>query len=159
GVREAIRALGQLTDCGATLDVVGDGEDLPACRALAVELHLADRVRFHGHLPPVEVDELYARADLFVFPSFREPSAKAVLEALSHGLPVIAVDHGGPAAVLDEQCGRLVAAEPDRDLARDVAAQIEDLLGRPELVRALAAGALARVAERYTWDRKVDALC
>src|SRR5207244_4431914 len=120
-----IQALRYLTDRRACLDIVGGGEDLEPCQHLVVENGLADRVRFHGHVPRSAVDEFYGRADLFVFPSFREPSGKAVLEAMSYGIPVIAANYGGPAVVVDETCGRLVEPTLPEDYARSIAAQID----------------------------------
>lgn len=156
GVRDAIHALPHLADRWATLDIVGAGEDLPACKEAVAQHGLEGRVRFHGHLPRSAVDEFYQRSDLFVFPSFREPSGKALLEAMSHGLPVLAVNYGGPAMVVDESCGRLVEPAPQEEFARRIAAQIDAILGQDGLLDSLGQGAQRRISERYTWDRKVE---
>ena len=85
-----------------------------------------------GHLPRDKVLEWFLDSDLLVFPSHREGSPNAVLEAMAASLPVVAtrvgglpelIDDGGggylvsPAAVdeLTEAVGRLVA---DRECAR-----------------------------------------
>ena len=85
-----------------------------------------------GHLPREEVLERFLDSDLLVFPSHREGSPNAVLEAMAAGLPVVSTRVGGlpelidegrggylvsPAAVeeLTEAVGRLVA---DRECAR-----------------------------------------
>jgi len=159
GVMYAIRALAQLNDCNVTLDVVGSGEHLEACRTEAQSLGLEGRVRFHGQLPRSDVDHFYRQADLFVFPSFREPSGKAVLEAMSHGLPVLAVNHGGPAAVVDAASGRLVDPAPSDEFTRRLASEIEGLLHDPARLAQLGRGAQEHVESEYTWDRKVDWLC
>ena len=38
-------------------------------------------------------------SDLFVFPSFREPSGRVISEALTWGLPVITTNRGRPGAI------------------------------------------------------------
>jgi glycosyltransferase involved in cell wall biosynthesis len=51
-----------------------------------------------------KVDRYYAAADLFVFSSITETQGLVVQEAMSHGLPVVAVAGGG--AVASIQHGR-----------------------------------------------------
>ena len=69
--------------------VAGDG---PARTAIRHHLTTAapGRVTFLGTLPPARLAELYAAADLMVWPAHREAIAMTVLEAQAAGLPVIA---------------------------------------------------------------------
>ena len=55
-------------------------------------------VRWLGQVPRSQVGELYAQADLFVFPTLSDGFGLTQLEALAHGLPVIATPN----------CGRIV---------------------------------------------------
>lgn len=156
GVRDAIEALPHLARKAVTLDIVGSGEDLPACRMAVKRLGLEGRVRFHGHLPRSSVEAFYREADLFLFPSFREPSGKALIEAMSHGLPAIVTNHGGPSTVVDSSCGRLVDPAPPDEFARGIAAAIDSVLEADGLLETLGKAAQRRIAEHYTWDKKVD---
>ena len=88
GVRDAIRALPLLADLPVCLDIVGDGFDADACRALVTELGLQDRVIFHGAQPRSEVGRFYEAADIFVFPSYREPGGNVAFEAMGYSLAV-----------------------------------------------------------------------
>ncbi len=157
GVRDAIRALAQLTDIGGvTLDVVGDGEDLPTCKNEALRLGVGDRVIFHGRRPRNEVDGFYARADVFVFPSFREPSGNAVVEAMSQGLPMIVADRGGPGFVVDDACGfRIPVLDPEQ-FASAISAAIRKLAQEPKLVETMGAAAREKVGRQFLWDAKVE---
>jgi len=160
GVRDAVRALARLPDLpGVTLDVVGDGDDLAACEAEADQLGLGARVGFHGRKTRAECDGFYARADAFCFPSMREPSGNVVFESLSHGLPVIASDRGGPGYVVDETCGLKVPVSDPGGYADSLAAAIRRLANEPGLVTRLSAGARARVESVALWERKIDRLC
>jgi hypothetical protein len=158
GVREAIRALAHLADLDVHLDVVGDGPDRPACEDLAASLGVADRVTFHGRRPHDEVDGFYRRADVFVFPSYREPGGTVVFEALGHGLPLIVCDRGGPSSVVDDQCGFRLAVSTPEALAADVAAAVRTLESDPD--RRLAMGRAARdhVERTGTWQARLDAI-
>jgi glycosyltransferase involved in cell wall biosynthesis len=89
-VIEALRLL-EPTTPDVTLEVVGDGPDLPRFKALALALGLADRVMFTGQVHHDGVLAALDRADLFVFPTTSsEGFPKAVVEAMASGLPVLA---------------------------------------------------------------------
>jgi glycosyltransferase involved in cell wall biosynthesis len=158
GAREAIRAMDQLRDLPVVLDVVGDGFDRAACEALAFELGVAERVVFHGQLARDRVEEFYRLADIFVFPSYREPGGNVVFEAMGAGLPLVVSDRGGPGSAVDESCGiRLHPLTPEQ-YARDVAGAVRRLVENRHLRLSLGEGARRRVASIALWDRKIDQL-
>ena len=70
------------------LIVVGDGHLRHELETAAARL--GRRVRFTGRIDPHEVGNLYAAADVFVFPSRFEGRPLALLEAALAGLPLIA---------------------------------------------------------------------
>lgn len=53
-------------DCKATVHIVGDGSELEACRALAQQLSLQQRVVFHGRVPQSQMPQIYEQADALV---------------------------------------------------------------------------------------------
>lgn len=56
-----------------------------------------------------DIDDLLLNTDIFILPSRYESFPLSVLEAMSHGLPIIATDTGGVSEmVLDEQNGYLI---------------------------------------------------
>jgi len=79
----------------ARLFLIGGGPALDETKRLATDLGLGYRLRFFGMLSRDEIDPLYASADAFVFPSTTETQGIAICEALSAGLPVVAVNAGG----------------------------------------------------------------
>jgi glycosyltransferase involved in cell wall biosynthesis len=158
GTRDAIRALGLARDLPASLDVVGDGFDRAECERLARRLGLAGRVRFHGWLPRPHVEEFYRSADVFVFPSYREPAGGAALEAMSYGLPLLVSDRGGPGFMVDETCGVKVSPHAPKQYAGDLAAALIRMVTEPGLRTRLGAGARQRAADIGLWDRKADQL-
>jgi len=159
GVRDAVRAIAKLGDLpDVTLDVVGDGFDLAACRAEAERLGVTDRVVFHGRQPRERVDDFYRAADAFLFPSFREPSGNVVVEAMSWGLPLIVADRGGPGHVVDDASGiRVPVTTPER-YAQDLAGAIRRLADHPERHAAMGAAARERIAGLALWTVKIDRL-
>lgn len=156
GLRDVIRALGDLRDLDVVLDVLGDGNDRAACEELAGSLGLGDRVVFHGSVPRAEVDGFYERADVFVFPSYREPGGNVALEAMSYSLPVIVCERGGPGANVSDACGfRLPAVSPEQ-LAADCAAAVRKLAEDRELRLRMGAAAREHVATTHLWEHRLD---
>src|SRR5262249_17128782 len=51
-------------------------------------------------MPPAELFELYDTHSLLLFPSLHDSGGFVVLEALSHGLPVVCLDLGGPREIV-----------------------------------------------------------
>jgi glycosyltransferase involved in cell wall biosynthesis len=155
GARDVIRALAIARELSVTLDIVGDGFDRPACESLTAQLGLRDRVRFHGWLPRDQVSRFYESADVFVFPSYREPGGNVMFEAMGYGLPQIVADVGGPGAAVDEQSGiRLHPTSPD-EYTYSIAAAMRRLATDHSLRLSLGEGARRRVCEIGLWDGKV----
>jgi len=156
GLRDVVRALARLGDRpGIRLVSAGDGEDLAACRREAEALGVADRVRFEGRVPRERVSELYEEADVFVFPSFREPAGGVLYEAMRAGLPVVTVAYGGPNFIVDDASGIRLGLSTPEALADDVAAAVRRLHDDPALRQKLGRGARARVAAEGLWERKI----
>jgi glycosyltransferase involved in cell wall biosynthesis len=112
--------------------VVGDG---PA-RAELERKH-PDAV-FLGYRKGQALGEVYASADLFVFPSRTDTFGVVVIEALASGLPVAAYPVTGPMDIVTRpELGAL-----DNDLGEAVRRALEE--GKPE--------ACAEEGSRYTWE-------
>ncbi|MBC8065553.1 MAG: glycosyltransferase family 4 protein [Chlorobia bacterium] len=82
-------------DPSLRLWLVGDGPYRAECVRMARGLGIGDRVRFVGFVPRAEVDQYYAAADLFVFCSITETQGLVVQEAMTYGLPAVAILGGG----------------------------------------------------------------
>lgn len=92
-----------------------------------------------------QVSDYYNAADLFVLASLQEGFGRVFLEALIHGLPVIAHRHPVMEFVLGEE-GRLLDLSRDGTLAGEIAAQIAEP-GPPNR----ASERRASVRRRFSW--------
>ncbi len=159
GVIDAIRAVSIAKEhSNITFDIVGIGDMIDECKAEARNLKIDNIVTFHGRIPRSEVFEWYKRSDVFLFPSFREPSGTVVFEALGFGLPLITCAGGGPGYVVDKTCGRLVDATTPTQFAKDLAASIIDLHSNRNELEKLSSGALKRVQQVASWDLRLNRL-
>lgn len=128
----------------------GSGREHPAwLEDLAVELGIADAVRF---VPPVSREELAAwlgAATLVAVPSFNESFGLVAAEAQACGTPVVAAAVGGLTTVVrDGVTGVLVPGhEPEQ-----WASALGSVLGDPGLRDRLAAGAVEH-AQGFAWER------
>jgi glycosyltransferase involved in cell wall biosynthesis len=153
GIAEALEAI-EYAPAGCTLSVYGPA--LPGSRLAA--LSASSRSRFHGELDPRDVSEVLAQHDALLFPSYwpGEGLPGVVIEALQHGLPVIAARWRSlPELVHHGVNGLLV--EP-----RSVAALTEALTrlaSDDALFARLSAGALAcgREFSAQTWQLRLEA--
>jgi glycosyltransferase involved in cell wall biosynthesis len=147
--------MAQLGDIDVSLDIVGDGFDRVACEELVGTLELSDRVNFHGVVRRDAVDGFYKSADIFVFPSYREPGGNVPFEAMSYGLPMIVSDRGGPGYVVTDSCGIRIAPRNPDDFAADIARAIRELWKDPERRILMGECARERVRDIGTWDLRI----
>lgn len=104
--------------------VVGDGPLLPEMRAQAPY-----NVTFTGYKHGEELAQLYASADLFVFPSSTETFGNVILEAMASGLPVLTVNEGGVKdLVTPGLTGMITPARSPDAFIREICACIEEPL-------------------------------
>ncbi len=125
--------------CSATL--VGPLALPPAALAPYVDL-FEHRVAVPFH----EVHEVFAAADIFVYPSLHEGSALAIYEALASGLPVITTPNSGSVVEPGRQ-GLLVPAGAVAPLAEGIHRLAEDVALRRDMAVAARQRAL-----QFTWD-------
>jgi glycosyltransferase involved in cell wall biosynthesis len=139
----------------ADLVMAGDGAVVRA-RNMAEELGITDQVRVTGWVAPAQVEPLLSGSHVLVLPSTFEGQPMAVLEAMAHGLCVVATDVGGVSDLVDD-CGVLL---PVGDLASLVDA-LRHVISDTERRATLASRGFRRVQERFdvnfTW-RALDAL-
>jgi glycosyltransferase involved in cell wall biosynthesis len=133
-----------------SLALVGEGNLRAGIEEAVARYGLDARVRLLGRRD--DVPALLAAADLFVLPSHEEGLPNALLEAMAHGVPVIATAVGGtPEAVEDGVSGLLVPPRDPGALAKAMTALLSD----PPAARRLGQMGRARVARSFTLDRMV----
>ena len=119
----------------------------------ALRERLGSRATFLGWLGGQNLARAYASADAFLFASRTDTFGQVILEAQASGLPVIAVDAGGPASLIASgETGLLTS--PDADA---LGAALLAVTSTPLLAQRLRQAGLAAVRER-TWTASLAQL-
>ena len=106
--------------------IAGDGNDRTMLEKMVMRYNLHDKVHFTGFVSNPET--LWANCDVFCFPiRWQEPFGLVGLEALAHGVPVVAFDKGGVREwLLDTRNGFAVMEYGNMEKAFEVLAQNHD---------------------------------
>lgn len=134
------------------LHIIGKGQKTNDWISLADKLGLQNII-WHGWVERNEAHRIMQNCHLFCITSLKDLTSTVLLEALSFGLPVIALDHCGFSNVITDQCGRKIAIKSKKQVVRDFASAITELADNEPLRRKLSEGARARAME-YNWEDK-----
>jgi glycosyltransferase involved in cell wall biosynthesis len=107
-------------------------------------------VRFLGWVTRSELDDLYAAADCFAFPSLYEGFGLPVLEAMARGVPVATSGRSSLAEVAGD-----AALTFDPEDERSIAASLQRVLTDSSLRERLRAAGCER-ARLFTWERAAE---
>ncbi len=132
-------------DPSATLSLVGRpvvGSYADALGKYISELGLADCVEIAGGVTHRQLVSYYHSADVLVSASQHEGFCVPLLEAMYHGLPVVAADAGAVRSTVGDSALLIDAYRPD-----EVASTVNRVVSDPELRTRLAISAKARLAE------------
>ena len=153
GILELLDAFGRLEPGAGTLHLAGDegseGGYGARVRARLAEPDLAGRVVVHGRLSREDVAALYAAADVFVLPAFREPYGTVWGEAMACGLPVVGWRAGNLPYLADDRREGLLVPPGDVDA---LSRALGELAADEELRTALGDAARRRALSRPTWE-------
>jgi glycosyltransferase involved in cell wall biosynthesis len=155
GIDRAIAAFAQLPqslvkahDCELWIAGGADPRFTPLLQAQALELGVAERVKFLGYVPYGDLPRLLNQALAFVFPSQWEGFGLPVLEAMACGTPVITTAAGAIPEVVGRDAALVVSQEPAQSLGQ----LMQDLLAQPELARQLGDRSLLQ-ASCFSWQQ------
>lgn len=135
---DLVKAFAKAQIPGAFLVMAGEGPQRADVEREVVALGIRERVRLFGFVNTSQLPGFYKASDLFVLPSWYDPSPLVVPEAMFSGIPVI---------LSDRILGRLEMIKPGKSgyLYRcgdvdQLAALLQKTLGDPELLRELKVG-------------------
>ncbi len=139
----------------ARVVIAGGGEYEPVVRWEIERREVGDVVRLAGRLSNEELSDLYRRCAVFCLPAIVDSRGETeglgvvLIEAMSHGKPVVASRLGGIVdAVKDGENGLLVPPDDPEALASALLRVAED----PELAESLGEAGRERAKRLFSWE-------
>ena len=155
GVDMLIEAAAPLVREGKVqLDIIGDGPEREALRALIEREQLSASVKLDGWVDHTQLQPRLREADVLGFPSIREFGGGAVLEAMALGVPPIVLDHGGPPELVPPGTGYVLPLHDREQIIGDLRALLHQLSSDPSSTSTLGDAAQEHVRRFYTWEAK-----
>jgi glycosyltransferase involved in cell wall biosynthesis len=136
--------------------IVGDGPIRADLEREAAEKRLSGAVEFTGNLPLAEVSQYMLASHVFCLPSVRESGGAVLLEAEASALPIVAVNYGGPAELVDDEVGRSLSAAGREQLIEDLVDTFRDIVRNPAQWRLRGRQGRSRAEQNYGWDARID---
>ena len=141
-----LNAFAEMNEQEYDLVIAGDGPERHSLQKLSQTLNLTKRVIFPGRADRETAVALFKGCELFVLPSRHEPFGIVNLEAMAAGKAILATRVGGVPEIIEHGVnGTLIPAE-----AGPMAAQMAELLHRPELRRSMGRAGAIR-ARAFDW--------
>lgn len=140
-----------------TLTIVGSGPEEALLKQMTVDEGVSDNVTFISWIDRTDVMELFRKASAFVFPS-HEGAGMVVPEALSFGVPVIAINNEGPGEFITPDCGIAVAKGDYETTVKALAEGIESLYRNPSTLQSKRKSARKQFVDYFHWNRRGEQL-
>ncbi|HHX86981.1 MAG TPA: glycosyltransferase family 4 protein [Firmicutes bacterium] len=151
GVQVLLEALPAIREQvpGVRLVIAGRGPYEQELYHLTSRLGLEGSVHFAGYIDEESRNQLYASADVAVFPSLYEPFGLVALEAMATGAPVVVGNCGGFIETVQHGVNGLWAECGQAD---DLSRQVCRILLNYEYGRQLSGRALTDIREKFSWE-------
>lgn len=134
------------------LHVIGQGKYTLRWKRLAKRYHL-NNIIWHGWVKREEAISIMKECNLFCITSIADLTSTVLLEALSYGLPVIALNHCGFSNVITIDCGIKIDIHSKKQVVNDFAQAIKTIYNNEEWRIQISQNALKRASD-FTWEEK-----
>jgi phosphatidylinositol alpha-1,6-mannosyltransferase len=133
----------------ARLVFAGSGNGLETIKSLVHASPARDAIEVTGFVPEAEISALWQRAHVFAMPSRNEGFGLVYIEAMRHGLPVIASVHdAGREVNVDGVTGYNVSLDRPGELAE----RLIELLRDPDVARRMGQAGQARWRQNFRYS-------
>ena len=135
------------------LIVVGGGSAINDYKKDANRLGLKNNISFKGELNADKLQDVYAKSNLLILPSFNESFGTVLIEAMARKLPVIGSNIGGIPEIIDNnKNGFIVSPKNSIELSKTILR----VLKNEKLAKRLGENGFKKVQKNYLWKYQVD---
>jgi glycosyltransferase involved in cell wall biosynthesis len=137
GAHLAIQVLAGLLEDGMNvrLTIVGNGPEEPWLRRSAANRGVTQAIEWISSMERSLLIQSYSKYDLFLYPSLHDTGGFVVLESMSHAVPVVCLDLGGPGIIVNDSCGRVVGTNRrvEQEVVQGLKSAVKEILEDKEL--------------------------
>lgn len=134
--------------------IIGDGPYQSTLQEIVnSSKNLNKHVVFLGKVDYTRMQAEYDEADILIHPSIRDNSGNVLIEALSSGKPIIAMNSFGSKVILDSNDSWLYSGKNHDELAENFKASLIEAIENENLYSEKSKAAIVK-AHKYTWEKK-----
>ena len=126
GYDDLIKLFSKLDNKEWTLSIVGNGSEYDNLNNLIKELNMEDNIKLLGFKNTEELNKLYKESSIYIMTSIEESFGLVLLEAASHGLPLIAYDSALGAKEIIKDNGILITNRNEKEMIKELKKLIDD---------------------------------
>lgn len=148
GYNDLINLFGKIDNKKWTLNIVGNGPEYNNLDKQIKELGLENNLKLLGFKNTDELNELYANSSIYIMTSYEESFGLVLLEAASHGLPIIAYSSAlGAKEILKDNNGILISKRNEKEMISSLNKLISDIKLRKKYSEKS-----LKISEEYSYD-------
>jgi glycosyltransferase involved in cell wall biosynthesis len=117
---------------------------------LSEELGVDDKTFLLHSASDVELAEVYAACDVFVYPASTSPWGLVVTEAMAAAKPVIVSKQVGTSEIIQDNVNGIII---DKATPEEIAKKVEVLANNPNLRKAIGENAFKYVKDNLSWEK------
>lgn len=145
----------------ATLTMIGSGPEKLRWEKLTRTLGIQNKVSWIEKLPHEEFLRVCSHYDTLLFPSLHDSGGMVVLEAMNAAVPVVCLDVGGPATLVNHQCGCKIPLGTREQVIQGLGDAMLQLASDSRARKLMGHHAAVRVSQEFSWDvsgRKIETI-
>ena len=151
-----IESMSKIKNSKVELHVIGKGRETNKWQVMARTLGV-NNIIWHGWVERYQAINIMKNAHVFIITSMCDLTSTVILEALSMGLPVIAMDHCGFSNVINKYCGIKISVSCKSQIVENLSKAILKLEKDEEYRLKLSEGAKER-SKDFSWEEKAMTL-
>ncbi|ELC8330629.1 glycosyltransferase family 4 protein [Clostridium perfringens] len=136
--------------------ICGDGELLEHFKYRIKEEKLGKNVELIGFVDYREMESEYKNADVLIMPSLREATGTVLVEAMTHGIPVITFNQFGAKKIVSNKCGYILNLNNcSQKPYEKIAEAIDYFIENSNQIKIKGKKAQEVIAQ-FTWEKKFE---
>ena len=149
---ELIKLFAKINNREWKLIIVGDGEEYNNLNNLIKSLNMEDNIKLLGFKTQEELNELYRNSSIYVMTSIEESFGLVLVEAASHGLPLIAYSSAlGAKEIIGDSNGILINNRNKSEMINE----LSEIMGNKTKLKEYQTKSL-RLSIKYNKDNIVE---